>query len=115
MTLIIQSVFVYICVCVMMRRPPRSTRTDTHFPDTTLFRSTKILDQAWIGIVAVRHALREYLLSRRQQVAYWRGRVDSQAQRQHANAIAYQRRCAQLGLAGRENSHGKIALTGKLG
>src|SRR3546814_2837175 len=23
----------------MLRRPPRSTRTDTHFPDTTLFRS----------------------------------------------------------------------------
>src|SRR3546814_7804221 len=26
-------------VCLMMRRPPRSTRTDTLFPDTTLFRS----------------------------------------------------------------------------
>src|SRR3546814_2757270 len=24
----------------MIRRPPRSTRTDTRFPDTTLFRST---------------------------------------------------------------------------
>src|SRR3546814_17028840 len=24
----------------MVRRPPRSTRTDTPFPDTTLFRST---------------------------------------------------------------------------
>src|SRR3546814_15784528 len=23
----------------MIRHPPRSTRTDTHFPDTTLFRS----------------------------------------------------------------------------
>src|SRR3546814_15325826 len=23
----------------MLRRPPRATRTDTHFPDTTLFRS----------------------------------------------------------------------------
>src|SRR3546814_3496544 len=23
----------------MIRRPPRSTRTDTHFPDTTLFRA----------------------------------------------------------------------------
>src|SRR3546814_21038953 len=29
------------CVCcfLMMRRPPRSTRTDTRFPYTTLFRS----------------------------------------------------------------------------
>src|SRR3546814_13377526 len=26
----------------MIRRPPRSTRTDTFFPDTTLFRSTRI-------------------------------------------------------------------------
>src|SRR3546814_1516314 len=26
---------------LMIRRPPRSTRTDTLFPDTTLFRSTR--------------------------------------------------------------------------
>src|SRR3546814_9536174 len=26
-------------LCLMMRRPPRSTRTDTRFPYTTLFRS----------------------------------------------------------------------------
>src|SRR3546814_12020591 len=31
----------------MIRRPPRSTRTDTLFPDTTLFRSL------WIGAAAV--------------------------------------------------------------
>src|SRR3546814_484989 len=28
----------------MIRRPPRSTRTDTLFPDTTLFRSPFLLD-----------------------------------------------------------------------
>src|SRR3546814_7793023 len=28
----------------MIRRPPRSTRTDTLFPYTTLFRSTDLLD-----------------------------------------------------------------------
>src|SRR3546814_18808674 len=27
----------------MIRRPPRSTRTDTLFPDTTLFRSPSVL------------------------------------------------------------------------
>src|SRR3546814_6211067 len=27
------------CVCLMIRRPPRSTRTDTRFPYTTLVRS----------------------------------------------------------------------------
>src|SRR3546814_19885880 len=33
-------VFVVLCVfCLMIRRPPRSTRTDTLFPYTTLFRS----------------------------------------------------------------------------
>src|SRR3546814_18320507 len=32
----------------MMRRPPRSTRTDTLFPYTTLFRSTRL----WRHLVA---------------------------------------------------------------
>src|SRR3546814_12607062 len=33
----------------MIRRPPRSTRTDTLFPYTTLFRSIRIFDgQYWI-------------------------------------------------------------------
>src|SRR3546814_6018737 len=31
--------FGYVFFCVMIRRPPRSTRTDTLFPYTTLFRS----------------------------------------------------------------------------
>src|SRR3546814_20442068 len=30
---------VFWCLCLMIRRPPRSTRTDTLFPYTTLFRS----------------------------------------------------------------------------
>src|SRR3546814_1206845 len=30
----------------MIRRPPRSTRTDTLFPYTTLFRSTRTLETA---------------------------------------------------------------------
>src|SRR3546814_20536547 len=30
----------YVLFFVMIRRPPRSTRTDTLFPYTTLFRST---------------------------------------------------------------------------
>src|SRR3546814_2114024 len=30
---------------LMIRRPPRSTRTDTLFPYTTLFRSTDVFDQ----------------------------------------------------------------------
>src|SRR3546814_12151435 len=38
-------VFLYFVVCffffLMIRRPPRSTRTDTLFPYTTLFRSRR--------------------------------------------------------------------------
>src|SRR3546814_5029765 len=39
----------------MRRRPPRSTRTDTLFPYTTLFRSAKLVDwpQAWIALILV--------------------------------------------------------------
>src|SRR3546814_15347333 len=40
----------------MSRRPPRSTRTDTLFPDTTLFRSgAQSLDhhlQSWLALAA---------------------------------------------------------------
>src|SRR3546814_18889346 len=31
--------FVFLFFCLRIRRPPRSTRTDTLFPYTTLFRS----------------------------------------------------------------------------
>src|SRR3546814_19989968 len=36
----------------MIRRPPRSTRTDTLFPYTTLFRSSALprKSQSWIGL-----------------------------------------------------------------
>src|SRR3546814_7173470 len=33
------AVYTIVFVCLMIRRPPRSTRTDTLFPYTTLFRS----------------------------------------------------------------------------
>src|SRR3546814_14646297 len=55
----------------MIRRPPRSTRTDTLFPDTTLFRSLhelllragevvtkdEILDAVWPGLTVVEGSL----------------------------------------------------------
>src|SRR3546814_10981639 len=45
------SPFCSLCLILflMLRRPPRSTRTDTLFPDTTLFRSN--------GLSAVRRLL----------------------------------------------------------
>src|SRR3546814_15103489 len=38
----------------MIRRPPRSTRTDTLFPYTTLFRSKDLLVDAAPGLMFVR-------------------------------------------------------------
>src|SRR3546814_11177419 len=40
---------------LMIRRPPRSTRTDTLFPDTTLFRS--LFDPLTIGDTTFRNRL----------------------------------------------------------
>src|SRR3546814_4234536 len=42
----------------MIRRPPRSTRTDTLFPYTTLFRSGKERYCLWIGDNSLEQALR---------------------------------------------------------
>src|SRR3546814_5085434 len=41
----------------MIRRPPRSTRTDTLFPYTTLFRSTLRRCDIDTGVVAVQRAI----------------------------------------------------------
>src|SRR3546814_5738050 len=41
----------------MSRRPPRSTRTDTLFPYTTLFRSAVLLPAAMLAHQAVQPAL----------------------------------------------------------
>src|SRR3546814_11287681 len=46
----------------MIRRPPRSTRTDTLFPYTTLFRSQQFGPE--IGIIARRIAAREDMAER---------------------------------------------------
>src|SRR3546814_14822361 len=41
---------------LMIRRPPRSTRTDTLFPYTTLFRSPRKAVAGWPGSLAARAA-----------------------------------------------------------
>src|SRR3546814_20005688 len=38
-----RSLLLLVVFFLMIRRPPRSTRTDTLFPYTTLFRSAKLL------------------------------------------------------------------------
>src|SRR3546814_11324880 len=50
----------------MIRRPPRSTRTDTLFPYTTLFRSD-VLDEAVLHVVGQFDVVREDDLSTRFQ------------------------------------------------
>src|SRR3546814_9395244 len=43
----------------MIRRPPRSTRTDTLFPYTTLFRSPDLVEQLEASGVEIAHALQK--------------------------------------------------------
>src|SRR3546814_20715842 len=42
--------YVYDIFFLMIRRPPRSTRTDTLFPYTTLFRSIRSVHEALAGL-----------------------------------------------------------------
>src|SRR3546814_20051637 len=58
------SVYVWCLFFLMIRRPPRSTRTDTLFPYTTLFRSQRGIEagaydtmQLQDGEVQIRHNL----------------------------------------------------------
>src|SRR3546814_10930883 len=43
-------VFVLFLFFLMIRRPPRSTRTDTLFPYTTLFRSSWADGEHWLRL-----------------------------------------------------------------
>src|SRR3546814_15817677 len=56
----------FVIFFLMIRRPPRSTRTDTLFPYTTLFRSTRVLDAE---LVAVRQPSRHAVVAGGQHVA----------------------------------------------
>src|SRR3546814_19308557 len=53
------SFFIIFCFFLMIRRPPRSTRTDTLFPYTTLFRSV------WKHLCYFRCERSEYLAEAR--------------------------------------------------
>src|SRR3546814_5612415 len=53
----------------MIRRPPRSTRTDTLFPYTTLFRSESDRGEAWLAFVKIGAA--EQILSKACIAALW--------------------------------------------
>src|SRR3546814_6094039 len=86
----------------MIRRPPRSTRTDTLFPYTTLFRSAKAGRQPGGGVLDDRaaaqiHGAAEALLVERR-------RRDA-AERQHTEQDAFHRAEAGLQLAPHHQRH----------
>src|SRR3546814_11884502 len=60
----------------MIRRPPRSTRTDTLFPYTTLFRSPDVLRPAVTLLILASNAQRRLAIDNRQvQCAFRDARV----------------------------------------
>src|SRR3546814_19618667 len=98
----------------MVRRPPRSTRTDTLFPDTTLFRSAgrqrgqvaRLIDQHR-RLVLQRGDLIVDLLQRarrRQQVLRIVGRVVDRELRRSRRS-GEQRETGGAGKQGRETDH----------
>src|SRR3546814_7433550 len=60
----------------MIRRPPRSTRTDTLFPYTTLFRSVELV-------------VRDAVQAHEEVVAEHRRDGDEQAERRHDQRLAH--------------------------
>src|SRR3546814_18228748 len=63
----------FSCICyfffLMIRRPPRSTRTDTLFPYTTLFRSPRLTARN-VEYAACRRRLLQRLGKRPRNVAH---------------------------------------------
>src|SRR3546814_1134103 len=74
---------------LMIRRPPRSTRTDTLFPYTTLFRSRKVHGEA-IGVVQLEdHFTRD-------DAALELGQVLLEDQRQRAIGVRSEEHTSEL-------------------
>src|SRR3546814_11575261 len=55
--------YTVLFVFLMIRRPPRSTRTDTLFPYTTLFRSKKLRTKAVLRAAALPKSFKDYVTS----------------------------------------------------
>src|SRR3546814_11641008 len=69
---------------LMIRRPPRSTRTYTLFPYTTLFRSIRLLGRHIVGAdirTAIRHPA----------AAEWLARINSDAPLETINLVDFPR------------------------
>src|SRR3546814_18990276 len=91
--------FVIVCsfFFLMIRRPPRSTRTDTLFPYTTLFRSAEL------KLAGMRHAYDEVIadaLKRQHPVQHVVGDLlKAEVAEKHARSIKYQMTASKLTLA----------------
>src|SRR3546814_8273222 len=64
LVLIELSVLSFLFFFLMIRRPPRSTRTDTLFPYTTLFRSPAGTGKTWLAVACAIDALERETVQR---------------------------------------------------
>src|SRR3546814_13345888 len=89
----------FVIFFLMIRRPPRSTRTDTLFPYTTLFRSGRLGWAWWLWLVACGLWL-ELELELRLRLAGWGGKRSAAAARpawEHTPSLLFGRRCPKGG------------------
>src|SRR3546814_5691623 len=75
----------YLFFFLMIRRPPRSTRTDTLFPYTTLFRSIGMVPSRWSCICV--HGCQTCLRSRSASAARRDGRRSAHRSEEHTSEL----------------------------
>src|SRR3546814_17586967 len=83
------ALYILVFIFLMIRRPPRSTRTDTLFPYTTLFRSS-IEDHYQIGLPVALYEFAD-LVRRKQFDRIGRGGA-------HRNDVKIVGRSGQIGV-----------------
>src|SRR3546814_8314001 len=89
----------------MIRRPPRSTRTDTLFPYTTLFRSKRRSQQNKVLKKELPRCCRDRRKSARRRFCYAK-RAQEERQRDEIGRSGHRRsQCGKNGLKGRSEEH----------
>src|SRR3546814_21004903 len=95
-----------VCACVlcfvfflMIRRPPRSTRTDTLFPYTTLFRSPNLLLPAFLSPESIsRNIPDDYAAARFRNAREFMGGLEAHALQDHESFLYSAGIVTQIGL-----------------
>src|SRR3546814_20154625 len=95
---LISLLFVLCFVFLMIRRPPRSTRTDTLFPYTTLFRSQQGLSHDFSPSLPYRLGAEISV-----QSAAWRGAIEGT--RDHQAGLRRVGGDQRQGVLSRDNAH----------